>query len=443
MQFRHLSLLFIFLLSFTLVFQHSIKSDLPLSWDVWYHLRISRQFCEGEFVWDAGSFGPEGRPHIYPPLFHLFTALLYTITGIPLEIIAQVMAPFLFAASIVSFYFLVKEVVNEKVALISCLLAAVCPILLDRGTSYTPEVVAFILFNVGVTFFLKGKWVITGLLGGLLVLTHGIASVAFFSVIFTYCIFSFLIFKENYWKLFFQVVIMSILISSFWLFRSVTTFLPYGGMHVLSYYPQKLGWIQTVLGILGITCLSKDRKSIFILSCAGVLLLLTRNPFSLPYRFIEFLAFPVCMLAGIGLYHIVASKRVEFLVVIFLIAFAQGYWYTEKYTPVITEEEKTAFIWLSTNSVKGYTAMCEWRTAPVLAYFSDTPPIKGAYQFGALAVEERTKDTTVFYTTYPQSLLSKYETSHIYYGKEEQGYKYATPPFDKVYTSLQTGFYHC
>ncbi len=405
-------------------------------------MRISQQFSEGEFTWDAGSFGPEGRPHTYPPLFHLFTALLYT-TGMPLEGIAQVMAPFLFAASIVSFYFLAKEVANKEIALTSCLLAAVCPILLDRGTSYTPEVLAFIFFNVGATFFLKGKWMPAGLIGGLLVLTHGIASVAFFSVIFTYCIFSLIIFKENYWKLFFQVVIISILISSFWLFRSVTTFLPYGGMHVLSYYPQKLGWIQIILSILGITCLSKDRKNTFILSSTGVLFLLTRNPFSLPYRFIEFLAFPVCILAGIGLYQIITSKRVECLVIIFLIAFAQAYWYTEKYTPVITEEEKTAFIWLSTNSVEGYTVMCEWRTAPVLAYFSHRPPIKGAYQFGALAVEERTEDTTVFYTIYPQSLLSKYEISHIYYGKEEQGHKYTIPPFDKVYTTLQTGFYHC
>ncbi len=443
MQLKHLSLVFICLLSFALVFQNAVESDLPLSWDVWYHLRISRQFTEGHVLWDSGSFGPVGRPHTYPPLFHGFTALLYSITGVSLETLARVLPSFLFAASILAFYILVKEVFNGSIALVSCLFASVSPILLDRGMSYTPEVLSFIFINLGLVFFWQGRWKPAGLLGGMIVLTHGISSAAFFSVLLVYCLISYFALKENYWKLFFQVCLLSFVISSFWIFRSFTSHMPYGGVHTLSYYPQKLGWIQTLLALLGIPFLSKNKKSLFILSYAVSLLLLSRNPVSLPYRFVEVLAFPVCILAGIGFYHINMSKNAKYFFVIFLIAFAQGYWYTEKYQPVISEEEKTAFVWLGKTSVEGYTVMSEWKTAPVLAYFSERATVKGAYEFGAFMLGERTKDTRLFYTEYPAYIVTKYNIHSVYYGTEERKYGYFEPPFDKVYSTEQTSFHFC
>lgn len=448
---RRLAILLICVLSFMLVFQSSVNHDLPLSWDVWYHLRISRQFSTGEFTWDSGSFGPEGRTHSYPPVFHVMTALIHT-AGIPLEGIARFLPPFLFVFTIYSFYILVKEVLNEKIALISCLLASVSPIILDRSLSYTPEALSFIFFNVGLTFFWKGNWKITGLLGGLLVLTHGITSVAFFSIILFYTFFSLLILRENYvkWlKHLFLIFMLSALISSVWALQGMPSFVPYGGKDPLQLYPQKLGWIQSLLAFLGLTFLSKDKKSIFVLSFAGCLFLLSQNPVSLPYRFIEFLAFPVCMLAGITLYYLknqpyVTLKNQTYsaaVLVLFILSFAQGYWYTEKYSPVVTHEEKAAFYWLNTNSVHGYTIMCEWRTAPVLAFFSERAPVKGAYQFGAPNITERTEDTLLFYTEYPEHLIEKYEISHVYYGLEEKKYGYDTPPFDNVYSTLYTGSY--
>ncbi len=438
---RHLSVVLILLLSFTLVFQNAVKSDLPLSWDVWYHLRISRQFSQGEFLWDSGSFGPEGRPHTYPPLFHSMTAVLFR-TGIPPETLGRGLPAFLFFISVYTLYILAREIFNESIALLSCFLASVSPILLDRGMSYTPEVLSFIFINLGLVAFWQGKWKTAGFLGGLILLTHGISSVTFFSVLLCYCVFSFLLLKKNYWKLFFQVLIISFLVSSFWIFRAFTSHLPYGGMHVLSYYPQKLGWIQTVCAFLGLTCLSKDKKTIFVLSYAGTLLLLSRNPVSLPYRFVEFLAFPVCILAGVGLYKLILSKKAKYLLIIFLIAFAQGYWYTEKYQPVISEEEKTAFIWLNSTSVEGYTVISEWRTAPVLAYFSERTTVKGAYEFGAFMLGERTEDTKLFYTEYPEYIILKYDISYVYYGIEEKKY-YLKPPFDNVYSTSQTSFHFC
>lgn len=440
MQSKYLILL-ICLLSFTLILQSSAKSDLPLSWDVWYHLQISRQFSQGEFFWDSGSFGPEGRPHTYPPLFHFMTAAIYTTTDIPLETLARFLPPFLFAVTIYTFYILVKEVLNEKIALVSCLFASVCPILLDRGLSYTPEALSFIFFNAGLTFFWKSNWKMTGVMGGLLILTHGITTAAFFFILFIYTISAFVVLRENYWKHFLLVVILSGAIAFMWAVHSLPSFIPYGGKEPLNIYPQKLGWIQTLLTFLGLTFLTKDKRSIFLLSFSGALFLLSQNPVSLPYRFIEFLAFPVCILAGIAVSSIRIPKVYYSLsiLILFLLSYAQGYWYIEKYSSVVTHEEREAFVWLNENSVSG-TVMSEWRTAPLLSFFSGRAAVKGAYQFGAPGIRERTEDTQLFYTDYPGYILSKYEISFVYYGKEEKAHG-NEPPYDKVYSTVSTGFY--
>jgi hypothetical protein len=439
MQLSRLSLVFICLLAFTLVFQTSVKSDLPLSWDVWYHVRISRQFSQGEFTWDSGSFGPEGRPHSYPPLFHVLTALFYRTTHIPLETLARVLPSFIFTASIYTLYMLVKEISTEKAALITCVFASVSPIILDRSMSYTPEALSFIFFNLGLLSFWKGSSIRSGICGGLLLLTHGLSSVAFFSVLLTYTVVSFFVRKENMWKRFLQALILAGAIASFWLLQSVPLHIPYGGVEPVRMYPQKLGWVQLICAFLGLTRLSKDRKSIFILSCTGSLFLLSQNPVSLPSRFIEFLAFPVCILAAQAVSSL-SHKKMTWLTLFFLLAFAQGYLYTEQYTPVPTAEETTAYRWLSRNSVDGSTIMTEWKTAPVLAFFSERAPVKGAYQFGAPTLAERNEDTLLFYTDYPDYLLSKYEISYVYYGRWEQ--HHPEPPYPRVYSTSCTRFYH-
>ncbi len=438
---RYLSLLLILLLSFTLGLQ-GWKHDYPLSWDVWYHLTVSRQFSKGGFLWDAASFGPEGRPHTYPPLFHAVTAFLYVLTGVDLVTLAKVLTPFIFSSIVVSFYLLVKEVFDEKTALLSCLFASVSPVLLDRGITYTPETLSFVFINLGLFFFWKSQWKVAGIFGGLLILTHGLSSVVFFSFLFFYCLVSLFILKENYLTVLFGTLAVSLLVSSFWILRSYPSFVPKGFAYPLTLYPEKLGWIQVLLAFLGLTYLSREKKSVFIISFAVPLLLLSQYSLSLPYRFVEFIVFPISMLAGMFLSQSTHGLKAASLVFLFAISFAQGYWSVEKYQPVVTSEEVAAFSWLNLNSVKGYTVISEWKTSPILAFFSERTTVKGGYQFGAPMISERTEDTEKFYAEYPEYLFLKYEISCIFYGIEERSAGYTEPPFDKVYSTSHTGFYH-
>jgi 4-amino-4-deoxy-L-arabinose transferase-like glycosyltransferase len=433
-----IALAFILLLSFTIVSAITITNEYPLSWDVWYHLRISRQFSEGHITWDSGSFGPQGRPHTYPPVFHLFTALLYRASGLPLETLARILPPFLVTLTIITLYLLTKTLFTEKVALSSCLLAAVCPLFLDRAVSYTPELLAFILFNLGLYTFYKQKWLLSGILGGLLVLTHGLSSAAFLAVILTYTFFSRVILRKNYLKHFVAVVLITVVIAAPWVLLQPPAFFPKGFAYPLELYPEKLGIITLLLAFLGVTFLTRNKETVFLLSGAGSLLLLSQVAFSLPYRFTEFLLFPVAILAGISLSRI---SRYWVVVPLFLLAFAQGYWVIEPYHPVVTTEQVHSYSWLSSSSVSGSTVICEWRTAPVMAFFSHTPPVKGAYQFGAPDLAKRTADTTAFYTNYDISILQAYTISFIFYGPEER-LLYSEPPFSRVYATGETAFYH-
>jgi hypothetical protein len=397
--------------------------------------------ASGNLLWDVGSFGPQGRPHIYPPLFHGVTALLYR-AGIPLETIARGMAPLLFTGTILSLYLFVQYIWDPPTALVTCFFAAVSPALLDRGIAYTPESLSFIFLLLAFYFFFKEKWVASGVCGGLLLLTHGITSLTFFIVILVYTGSEVILHKKMNWKGLLIVCGLAAIISSPWLIRSVPVFIPRGFSYPLSYYPQRLGIIHVVLACLGVRWLSKDIKSLVIFSFAVPLLLLSQYSPSLPYRFVEILVFPLCILTGVFI-HGLKTTRWTYIGVsaLFLMAFAQGFWSVEDYSPAVTDEEIAAFTWAGSVSVQGYTIMSEGKAAPLIAYFSSTPPVKGAYQFGAPSISERNQDVREFYAAYPDSLFSKYEISLIYFGTQER-LSASSPPLDTIYATTHTQFSH-
>ena len=429
------------LLSFTLVFQHSLQHGHPLSWDVWYHLQVSRQVAHGEFLWDYGSFGPEGRPQIYPPLLHVLTAFLYRM-GIPLEFIARGMAPLLFTATIFTLYMFVKEAWNGSTALAACFFASISPALLDRGVAYTPESFSFIFLFCGFYFFFKHRWILSGVCGGLVLLTHGITSITFFSVLIAFTVCRTCILKKSEWKGMLIICMVALIIGSPWLLRSLPSFIPRGFSYPLSYYPERLGVIQVVLALLGGVFLSRDGKSLFVMAFALPLLVFSQVSPSLPYRFVEFLVFPVCILAGIFIEGLRTTRwKPHAVIVLFLMAFTQGFWSIEQYSPVVTEEEVAAFTWAGSSSVEGYTIMSEGKSAPLISYFSQTPTVKGAYQFGAPDIIQRNSDVRQFYIEYSSSLFSKYDVSLVYFGAEERMYG-SDPPLNAVYATGHTKFFH-
>jgi hypothetical protein len=369
------------------------------------------------------------------------TALLYR-SGVPLETIARGMAPLLFTGTILSLYLFVQRLWNPPTALVTCFFAAVSPALLDRGIAYTPESLSFIFLLLAFYFFFKEKWVASGICSGLLLLTHGITSLTFFMVIFVYTGGRFILSKKGNWKGLLIAYGLALIIGSPWLIRSVPVFIPRGFSYPLSYYPQRLGIIQVILACLGVRWLSKDNKSLAIFSFALPLLLLSQYSPSLPYRFVEILVFPLAILTGVFVHGLKTTGWTSLGVsVLFLMAFTQGFWSVEDYSPVVTEEEIAAFTWAGSVSVQGYTIMSEGKAAPLIAYFSSTPPVKGAYQFGAPHISELNLDVREFYAAYPDSLFSKYEVSLIYFGAQER-LSASPPPLDTIYATASTQFFH-
>jgi hypothetical protein len=73
---------------------------LPRSMDIYYHLQVAWGFIQagGYSAWDFWEFLPLGRPHIYPPLFHLILALLLKagLNGIFLAKFFEAVTPVVF-----------------------------------------------------------------------------------------------------------------------------------------------------------------------------------------------------------------------------------------------------------------------------------------------------------------------------------------------------------
>ncbi len=84
---------------------------LPQFMDIYYHLQVAWGFLQsgGYSGWDFWEYAPFGRPHIYPPLFHILLALLMKLrfSAILLAKLFESAAPVLFLA--VLRYFIKKN----------------------------------------------------------------------------------------------------------------------------------------------------------------------------------------------------------------------------------------------------------------------------------------------------------------------------------------------
>ena len=94
---------------------------LPQFMDMYYHLLIAQGFLDagGYSGWDFLQFAPFGRPHIYPPLFHLFLAFLLKI-GIGKIVLAKFFEAVIPAVFLVVLWRFLKKNYNKQLAFFTC-----------------------------------------------------------------------------------------------------------------------------------------------------------------------------------------------------------------------------------------------------------------------------------------------------------------------------------
>ncbi|MBP7088600.1 MAG: hypothetical protein KBB01_04800 [Candidatus Omnitrophica bacterium] len=109
-------------LAFLTIFSLARHGYLPQFIDGYYHLSVANGFIQsgGWVGWDWWSFAPFGRPHLYPPLYHLILVLLQKLglSGITALRISEVaIVPLFFFV----FWFVSRSLLNDRFSFINLL----------------------------------------------------------------------------------------------------------------------------------------------------------------------------------------------------------------------------------------------------------------------------------------------------------------------------------
>lgn len=153
----------------------------PYPPDSIYHLLVARRIYETGAVpmWCDWQFYPLGRPHLYPPLFHLLlagAAWLYNgdfIAGFRLT--ESLALPFIFFST----WYLARWLFDARRAFVATLIVGMDYSLIFTAAMGTPSVLATSLMSLMIVFFLSGRWYFATALSVAMLYTHmGIPPVA-------------------------------------------------------------------------------------------------------------------------------------------------------------------------------------------------------------------------------------------------------------------------
>lgn len=146
---------------------------LPQFMDIYYHLLTGWGFLKagGWSSWDFWQYAPVGRPHIYPPFFHLVIALLLKIGLSPVVLAKsfETLAPILFLVVLRRF---IAKNYTSRLAFFALLAAVSSFSFYMNLINHIPAALAMIFCLFCLQQLLRGKWLAAGLLLALSFYTH-------------------------------------------------------------------------------------------------------------------------------------------------------------------------------------------------------------------------------------------------------------------------------
>lgn len=146
----------------------------PIPPDGYYHLRVAQQILKTGHIplWNDWEFAPVGRPHLYPPLFHLILAAGGWAYRGDLMAAYRAMLPLVLVVSHLATWFLARWMFDSRRALASLLLVGADPLLAVIALCAPPSVLAGVFATVMLPLFFAGHLVAAVCLGVLSAYTH-------------------------------------------------------------------------------------------------------------------------------------------------------------------------------------------------------------------------------------------------------------------------------
>ncbi|MCD6230123.1 MAG: hypothetical protein J7K00_05005 [Candidatus Diapherotrites archaeon] len=153
-----------------------------MQYDSYYHLRIAQETISSQAVlkWDPAL---EGRPHIYPPLYHVFLVQLHYLTGFSLESLAGFINPLFNVIFIALFALIYRK--NWSIAILAAFLIAVSPGFIDASFD-SPQNMAFLFLPAMLLLLRLKRFALSGFLLGVWFLTNYFSAALFAIVLIAY-----------------------------------------------------------------------------------------------------------------------------------------------------------------------------------------------------------------------------------------------------------------
>ena len=269
----------------------------PIFVDIYYHMGVMEGFniTGGVVVNSFWEFAPFGRPHLYPPLLHIFMLFLLKL-GFKEIFIARFTSFIMFPLTLFTLWYVLREIFDSETALYSVIFLGSLSYFfwqssVTSAASLTQIIGLFVWYSIE-----KNKKFASALLMTLMLYSHLTLSHLY---VFSFFLYSF--FKKGKERKF---ILLSILVSyilfSPWLFNIISNF---EYLNLRSPSMDKLHYIHIILWIFALFgiffSVKKKRRYIFPL-----LLLISLAPiiFLYPDRFWNAHSFiPLSILAGVGL----------------------------------------------------------------------------------------------------------------------------------------------
>jgi hypothetical protein len=303
----------IIILFFALLFR--IRAQLPIFSDSWYHLSVIRAFSErgiGLHAW--WEFAPFGRPHLYPPLFHVVNLAVLRATSLGLLDLARLYDVVTFPLVLAAGWLAARNLFGAKAAFLTLLLLSLnIGLLFSCSLIMMPATYALLLWPFLHIFVLRKHWLVAALLLSAIGYIHfGAASVAAASLL----ILS--LFKKEYLRPSLLAMAVAIAIYSPWLAHLYQNreFL-HSGMAKLPIFIPVFTLVGAILGIVA-AVRNPEKESLAVLS---MMLASCVFLFTLRERFWTYGGFLFAILGGYGIERC-ASRHIKAAILILIVSCA-------------------------------------------------------------------------------------------------------------------------
>lgn len=388
----------------------------PLSWDIYYHIHLSRLYLEqGLIFWDPLTYAPFGRPIFYPPLFHFVLLIPNSIGFSPLES-ARILQPLLSFSLIFCFTYLVWKWYGLRVAIIASLIFMYSSAF-HRTLLPIPETMALIFLILSLYFYhnsividdLKSA-VLSGIIGGLCLITHPLTALVLILILFLYSLISRYKDHNFSWNKWWLFLLFLLLLAGLW-WAPVLSYYGFvfnnprpSSINLIEFgkiFLKTFGFPVLMLVPLGAYYMYKRqfKVDIFLFAWFFLFVFISLSYFCgvriLIDRILNFAVFPLVIIAAVGVEYLrKAYKNLYNALIIILLAGAllSGIFIAFTIQPLVTDSQLDVANWLDAHAHDDKVVICLTKGLdPVIVAISRHPVATGGYQPGMVQMLDLNK----------------------------------------------------